>query len=188
MNIVNRVRKYLIKEKLNNDHVSILITTVLLNRKFDNQGLSKLIKIIKGDKDSICVFINAHRLYSFRHLLHPLYITFRDYLNNMLFTKEPEIQVLCLISCTSQIKFAINEVTPIDSKLITIGLISGSEDSLTNMLNKVLMLLNNEYQVIDLFIGCGCLRKIEVSKYCGEVKNEDDILNKIIDTYIERFE
>ncbi len=161
-------------------------------KKISRECIDKVIKKIEHENIHH-VILRPEKAVNHIHVLQAVNTCLRNRRIGIKIAKKPEIDVICYICCTDNIKNALDECVNDLGKCILV--ITFTEDynidtsRIIEHQKTLIRLIENECNVgnIDIAYCISCFKNVEPPTYCGSTDTLD-ILEKIVELVLDRVE
>ncbi|NPA70962.1 MAG: hypothetical protein GXO26_09145 [Crenarchaeota archaeon] len=162
------------------------------DRKISRECIDKIIKELQ-DENIHHVIVRPEKIINYIHLQQALNICLRNRKIGIRIAKKPEIDLICYICCTDNIKNAIDECVDDLGRCILVISFTEDEDvdiqEIAKSQRTLIELIEKECKAGSIDIAyCGsCYRNVEPSRYCAS-DSILDVLEKLVELVLDRVE
>jgi len=172
--------------------MNFLSLLACFDREIDRKCIDKISKKMENDKIHHTI-LRPEKIINHIHLRQALNMCLRNRRIGLKIAKRPEIDLICYICCTDNIKNAIDECVNDLGRCVLIVSFTENEreplDEIMRSQRRLIEMMREECNTgdVDLAYCVSCYRKVGPSKYC-ETTDTLDVLEKIVELVLDRVE
>ncbi len=153
-----------------------------LEEKLFNEILSRC---VEKSSDVIVVVVDGLKITSCFQIVYSMYLSLRNKVSGMQIFRNANVEAISLMSCTTQIKEALDELSPLNKRVISVGVLSLADKS--DVCSDVIRCILSHVDADDVICGVGCLRRCTLPRPCSKYGGSLDVQEAIICALLDRF-